>query len=65
MQKILVVDDEEDILDLLTFNLERADYEVIRAIDGNSGLEAMVKHLPDLVVLDLMLPGRDGFQVFQ
>lgn len=65
MPKILVVDDEEDILDLLMFNLERADYEVIRAIDGNSGLEAVLEHLPDLVVLDLMLPGRHGYQVFQ
>ncbi len=65
VQKILVVDDEEDILDLLTFNLERANYEVIRAVDGNSGWDAVLKHLPDLVVLDLMLPGRDGYQVFQ
>ena len=65
VDRILLIDDEDDILDLLTFNLERANYEVIRAKDGNSGLEAMVKHLPNLVVLDLMLPGLDGYGVFQ
>lgn len=65
MPTILVVDDEEDILDLLTFNLERAEHEVIRASDGNEGVKAAKDHLPDLVVLDLMLPGRDGYQVFE
>ncbi len=65
VDRILLIDDEDDILDLLTFNLKRANYEVIRAKDGNSGLEAMVKHLPNLVVLDLMLPGLDGYGVFQ
>ena len=65
MPTILVVDDEEDILDLLTFNLERAEYEVLRAGDGNSGLQLALEKIPDLVVLDLMLPGRDGYQVFK
>ena len=64
MPTILVVDDEEDILDLLTFNLERAEYEVLRADDGNTGIKLAQQHIPDLVVLDLMLPGRDGYQVF-
>ena len=65
MQTILVVDDEEDILDLLTFNFQRAEYQVLKAADGNTGLSLALKHVPDLVVLDLMLPGRDGFEVFR
>ena len=65
MQTILVVDDEEDILDLLTFNLERAEYEVIRASNGIDGLGLALKQMPDLIVLDLMLPGRDGVEVFK
>ncbi len=63
--KILVIDDEEDILDLLTFNLERAEHDVLRAGDGNSGLALALEQRPDLIVLDLMLPGRDGYQVFE
>jgi two-component system phosphate regulon response regulator PhoB len=62
---ILVVDDEEDILDLLTFNLERAEFEVLRAGDGNTGLQVALAQVPDLIVLDLMLPGRDGYEVFK
>lgn len=65
MQSILVIDDEEDILDLLTFNLERADYRVLRAENGNDGLKVAFEQVPDLIVLDLMLPGRDGLQVFE
>lgn len=65
MPTILVVDDEEDILDLLTFNLERAEHKVLRAADGNAGVDIAKKEIPDLVVLDLMLPGRDGYAVFE
>lgn len=65
MQTILVVDDEEDILDLLTFNLQRAEFEVLRATDGNAGLSLAKERMPDLIVLDLMLPGRNGIDVFR
>lgn len=65
MPTILIIDDEEDILDLLTFNLERAEHEVLRAADGNTGIKIAKERMPDLVVLDLMLPGRDGYQVFK
>ena len=65
MPTILVIDDEEDILDLLTFNLERAENTVLRASDGNDGVKSATDHIPDLIVLDLMLPGRDGYQVFE
>lgn len=61
--KILVVDDEKDIVDLLAYNLEKEGYSVIRAYDGERALELVRSHLPDLVVLDLMLPGINGVDV--
>jgi two-component system phosphate regulon response regulator PhoB len=65
MQKILIVEDERDIADLVGFNLERAGYEVIKAHDGITGAEMAIQQRPDLVILDLMLPGKDGFGVFK
>lgn len=65
MQKVLVVEDEKDIADLIMFNLQRAGYEVIQAHDGIKGVETALSERPDLIVLDLMLPGRDGYSVFR
>lgn len=65
MQKILVIEDEVDIADLIRYNLERAGYEVFKAHDGITGTDICIKERPDLVVLDLMLPGRNGFAVFK
>jgi two-component system phosphate regulon response regulator PhoB len=65
MQKILIVEDERDIADLVGFNLERAGYEVLKAHDGISGAEMAIHQRPDLVILDLMLPGKDGYAVFK
>ncbi len=65
MQKILVVEDEVDIADLIRYNLERAGYQVFKAHDGITGTELAFKERPDLVVLDLMLPGRNGVGVFK
>ena len=65
MQKILIVEDERDIADLVGFNLERAGYEVIKAHDGIAGAEMAIQQRPDLVILDLMLPGKDGYGVFK
>jgi two-component system phosphate regulon response regulator PhoB len=62
-EKILVVDDEEDILELVRYNLAREGYDVIRAASGEEGLEKVAATLPDLIVLDLMLPGIDGLEV--
>jgi len=62
---ILVIDDERDLIDLVRYNLEKEGFEVIAATDGQSGLEVASKHAPDLVVLDLMMPGFDGLQVCQ
>ncbi len=65
MHRILIVEDERDIADLVGFNLQRAGYEVFKAHDGISGIEVAMRERPDLIVLDLMLPGRDGFGVFK
>ncbi|HLU21658.1 response regulator [Lederbergia graminis] len=63
METILVVDDEPSIVTLLRFNLEKAGYTVITAEDGTTGLDMAIKKKPDLIVLDLMLPGMDGMDV--
>jgi two-component system, OmpR family, phosphate regulon response regulator PhoB len=65
MQRILIVEDERDIADLIGFNLQRAGYEVIKSHDGIEGTEVAMRERPDLILLDLMLPGRDGFAVFR
>ena len=65
MQRILIVEDERDIADLVGFNLERAGYEVLKAHDGITGAEIAIHERPDLVILDLMLPGKDGYGVFK
>lgn len=65
MQRILLVEDEQDIADLIGFNLQRAGYEVIKAHDGIKGTELALSEQPALIVLDLMLPGRDGYAVFR
>src|SRR5438105_10279454 len=62
---ILVIDDEKDLIELVRYNLEKEGYDVIAATDGQSGLEVIRRHRPDLVVLDLMMPGMDGLQVCQ
>jgi two-component system phosphate regulon response regulator PhoB len=62
---ILVIDDEKDLIELVRYNLEKEGFDVIAATDGQSGLEVVKKHRPDLVVLDLMMPGLDGLQVCQ
>lgn len=61
--KILIVDDEQSILDLVTAYLEREDYEYRVARDGISGLDFARAYQPDLIVLDIMLPGIDGIEL--
>ncbi|MGZ7444762.1 response regulator YycF [Paenibacillus sp. TH7-28] len=61
--KILVVDDEKPIADILKFNLEKEGYEVILAFDGIAAVELAFSEQPDLILLDLMLPGKDGMDV--
>ncbi len=62
-EKIVVIEDERDLLELIEYNLHREGYSVFCSTDGDEGLEAVRKHAPDLVLLDLMLPGRDGIEV--
>lgn len=62
MHKVLVVDDEEPILELLKYNLEKVGYEVKTAIDGAKAVEIAKKFLPDLVLLDIMMPKMDGVE---
>ncbi len=61
--KILVIDDEQSILDLVTAYLRREGYEVHKAMDGPDGLKAARAYKPDLIVLDIMLPGMDGIEL--
>jgi DNA-binding response OmpR family regulator len=62
-QSVLVVEDEQDILNLLRFNLQNSGFEVITSADGREALELARKYEPDLILLDIMIPGLDGFEV--
>jgi two-component system alkaline phosphatase synthesis response regulator PhoP len=62
-ERILIVDDEEDVLELVRYNLERNGYQVVTATSGEQALESTTKKLPNLIILDLMLPGIDGLEV--
>jgi two-component system alkaline phosphatase synthesis response regulator PhoP len=59
---ILLVDDDPDIREFVTFNLAKEGYTVVTAKDGAEGVEAVKKHRPDLVLLDVMMPGMDGIE---
>ncbi len=60
---ILIIEDETDILHLVEYHLKAEDYSVLTAQDGTKGLDLAIEQLPDLIVLDLMLPGLDGLEV--
>jgi len=62
---ILAVDDEEHILDLISYNLERSGYRVLKALSGEEALRVLDRKEVDLVILDLMLPGIDGIEVLK
>ncbi|MGE5790512.1 MAG: response regulator, partial [Syntrophaceae bacterium] len=61
--KILIVDDEKDIVDLIAYNLEKEGYETLKALDGEKALQLIRTKTPNLVILDLMLPGIQGLEV--
>ncbi|GBF33233.1 phosphate regulon transcriptional regulatory protein PhoB [Desulfocucumis palustris] len=63
MSMILVVDDEANIVELLKFNLEKENFKVLSAGDGITGLTMAQEYLPDLIILDIMMPDKDGFEV--
>src|SRR5438094_10279279 len=60
---LLVIDDEKVLLELVRYNLEKEHLDVITASDGQSGLNIGLKHKPDLILLDLMMPGMSGLEV--
>lgn len=62
-KKILLVEDEKDLVETVTLRLEATGYEVISAYDGFVGLEKAKKEKPDLIILDLMLPKMDGYKI--
>lgn len=59
---ILLVDDEDDILDLLQYNLKKEQFDTITARDGAEAVDAAVEHTPDIIVLDIMMPRMDGLE---
>ncbi len=61
MAKVLVVDDERDVVELIKFLLERDNHKVVEAYNGREALERAFAELPDLIILDINLPGMDGY----
>lgn len=64
-KKILLIDDEQDILDIISFNLEKEGYQVFTCNNGNEGIEKAKEILPDLILLDVMMPEKDGIETCQ
>lgn len=62
-QTVLIIEDEPSLQEILTYNLESRGYQVLVFDEGTAGLEGVRKHVPDIVLLDIMLPGMDGFEV--
>jgi two-component system phosphate regulon response regulator PhoB len=60
---VVVIDDEKDLIELVRYNLEKEGFDVIGAMNGEAGLEIARQHRPNLILLDLMLPGMDGLEV--
>lgn len=62
-EKIMIIEDEQHIQELLTFNLEQKGYKVYNLLDGTHSVEIIEKEIPDLILLDIMLPGKDGIEI--
>jgi two-component system alkaline phosphatase synthesis response regulator PhoP len=63
VKKILIADDEPDILEIIQFNLQSEGYEVITARNGDEAIDLAKKHQPELIILDVMMPGKNGIDV--
>ncbi len=63
VKKILIADDEPDILEIIKFNLQAEGYEVITAKNGNEAIDMAKQYQPDLIILDIMMPGKNGIEV--
>jgi two-component system alkaline phosphatase synthesis response regulator PhoP len=64
-KQILIADDEPDILEIIRYNLEKEGYEVLTAKDGNEAIEKAKEFYPDLIILDIMMPRKNGVEVCQ
>lgn len=60
--KILIVDDDRDILEFVSYNLKKEGFDVFKAENGKIGLELAIKEIPDLILLDVMMPEMDGIE---
>ena len=60
---ILIIDDDEDVLELLRHHIEKAGHRMLGALDGSQGLKLAKEHHPDAIILDIMLPGLDGYEL--
>ncbi|HAF08318.1 MAG: response regulator [bacterium] len=65
LKKILIIDDDEDIISLIRIILENENYTVIGALSGDEGIKYALKEKPDLILLDIMMPGTDGWEVMK
>ena len=65
LKRLVYIEDEQEMIDLVRLILSRRGYEVIGALGGREGLDAVQQHVPDLVLLDLMMPDMDGWEVYQ
>jgi len=63
MRKILIIEDEPNIRELVSYNLKAGGFLPLEAEDGNLGMEMISTHKPDLILLDIMLPGKDGYEI--
>ena len=63
VKKILIADDEPDILEIIQYNLQNEGYEVMTAKNGNEAIEQAKRFTPDLIILDIMMPGKNGIEV--
>lgn len=61
-ERILLVDDEQDIIDMISYNLEKEGYEIETATNGRDAIDIAEKFMPDLILLDVMMPGMDGME---
>ena len=61
-KKILIIDDDEDVRQALSIKLKTQGYSILEAADGNSGLQILTAELPDIVMVDVHMPGMDGFE---
>ncbi|MCK5211867.1 response regulator, partial [Candidatus Parcubacteria bacterium] len=64
-ETILIIEDEKLLLDVLSKKLERENYNILTAVDGEDGAKKIIKHKPDLVLLDMVLPSLDGYDILQ